>query len=242
MTSSISDQKTSSDRAEQLFYQGIEEMNSGRLQEAETALAESLQLEPAHCSTAFNLAICHVRQGNYTCALELFERTIELDPTLSTAYFYAGKTAALMNNYEDAITYFDRSLNSELPELPVRIARALALQAHGRMADAVADFTFVLEQEDNVAYRINRATCLMGMHDFNRALEDIDTLHKDGEVSVETLVIQFLSLKHLDCNHEALQVFEQLQQLDPDRGEQLQASLAEELEEARSAINTIAKG
>ncbi|MTI13977.1 tetratricopeptide repeat protein [Sansalvadorimonas verongulae] len=227
--------------AEQLFYQGIEELNQEKLPEAKESLEASFKLNPANSGTPFNLAICYIRMGMYEPALEMFEKTIELEPDLTIAYFNAGKAASLMENFEEAVHYFDRSLKGNLPETQVLTARGIALHGCGRMKDALADFNKVLEQEENLICLQFRANSLLAMHEFQRSLTDTDKLLELGQNTADTLSIKFLCLKHLERYQEALETFDQLQIIDPKAGQQLNETLAKDLEEARSAVNLIAR-
>lgn len=235
-----SDQLNTVTEAEQLFNQGIKYIQQGLLPEAERALTYSIQLNKENPGTHFNLAICFVRQGMYDRALELFEKTIELAPDFPLAYFNAGKVASLLEQFEDAIIYFDRVLDSDIPETQVRTARGMALHGCGRIDEALEEFNRVLaEQADPVCLQY-RASCLMATHDFTSALVDIRLLLESGHGSPDVLATQFLCLKHMDKHKEALEAFEQINSIDPSAYKQLSESLAEDLEEARQKANLIA--
>ncbi|WP_415837374.1 tetratricopeptide repeat protein [Parendozoicomonas haliclonae] len=230
-----------SGNAEQLFYQGVEKLSQNLLDEAQVALESSYKLNPSNSGTPFNLAICYVRKGMYQAALEFFEKTIELEPELTVAYFNAGKTAFLMGSHEEAVIYFERSLKGDMPEGQVLPAKGIALHSCGRMAEALEDFNRALELEESTVCLLYRAKSKMMMHDFAGALTDIERLEELGEVNAETLVVRFMSLKQMQRNWEALEAFEQLEAIDPEAGKQFSISLAEDLEEARKNINLIVK-
>ena len=235
-------QPDTASEAEALFHQGVELIQQGQLAEAEQALARSFELNDSNPGTPFNLAICFVRQGKYQEALELFEKTIEQAPEFAQAYFYAGKVASLLEQFEDAVIYFDRVLESDIPELQVRTAKGMALHGCGRIDEALTEFNRVLAEQVDPLCLQYRASCLMMKHDFTSALVDINRLLESGHNSPETLVTQFLCLKHLDKHKAALDAFEQIRLIDPSSYEKLSDSFASDLEEVRKSVNLIAVG
>jgi cellulose synthase operon protein C len=73
---------TSPDARKQKFYeQGVRDYDNQKYPEAVISLSRALQLDPHFADARYKLAQTHQREGNWTSAVQEFQRTIDQSPT-----------------------------------------------------------------------------------------------------------------------------------------------------------------
>jgi tetratricopeptide (TPR) repeat protein len=83
----------------------------GQFDEAATSYWKLLQLEPAHRTASFNLAVCLEKLGRWEEACEKFSRALDADPQRSEAFLGIGICNLQLGRLETALEAFDRCLN-----------------------------------------------------------------------------------------------------------------------------------
>jgi DNA-directed RNA polymerase subunit alpha len=83
----------------------------GDLSLAKAALAKLADQASHSAEYHFQLASCHLTEGDRPSAIKHLERAVELDPGHTGALFQLGHANDLVGNDEEAITYYERCLN-----------------------------------------------------------------------------------------------------------------------------------
>ncbi len=122
-------------------------INDQRLQDAIDCWTRAIQQRPQagapHCYIASNLA----NAGRHTEAVPYFERAVALAPGNGRFMYDAGNTYRRLGDLNKAIAMFDRSRAILGEENAIQHNRASCLQALGRDADAVEEWTSLLRRE-----------------------------------------------------------------------------------------------
>lgn len=122
-------------------------INDERLQDAIDCWSRAIQQRPQagapHCYIASNLA----NAGRHTEAVPYFERAVALAPGNGRFMYDAGNTYRRLGDLDKAIAMFDRSRAILGEQNAIQHNHASCLQAMGRHADAVEEWTSLLRRE-----------------------------------------------------------------------------------------------
>ena len=113
-------------------------LQAGNLREAELRFREAMSRDARDVQALLGLGIIAHRAGHFAAALELFDRTLAVDPTLAAAQVNRGNSLAAQRRHAAAVEAFESALALS-PDLPSALINlATALHALGRLDDAVA--------------------------------------------------------------------------------------------------------
>jgi tetratricopeptide (TPR) repeat protein len=90
--------------------QGRAHQQSGRLEEAEAAYRQALDLSPHHAETLHLLGLVTYRQHRLPEALDYLRAAIERQPTLPTYWFNLGVVSQRAGRSEDAVTAYQKAI------------------------------------------------------------------------------------------------------------------------------------
>ncbi len=120
-----------------LVSEGMALLRAGNPREAERRFREALARDARDAQALLGLGIIAHQTGHYTAALELFDRSIAVNPALPATHVNRGNSLAARQQYAVAVQAFETAL-SLTPDLPsALINMATALHALGRLDDAV---------------------------------------------------------------------------------------------------------
>ena len=126
--------------AEELYRHGVEAFQSGRHDEAVTALTEAARAAPRNAQTWKVLGVVHASRSDYERADQPFERACSLAPDLVDACYYYGRNLYAMNRFEPALAALRKALPKDGRPWRVHLGIAQALEALGRNAEAAKEF------------------------------------------------------------------------------------------------------
>ena len=96
--------------ARDLFVQGIEDSEAGRLVAAEAKFQSSLLLLPGRVSTLTNLAATLIKLGRPEAALGALDQALAVEADNPDAWFHRGVALGDLKRFEDALAAFARFL------------------------------------------------------------------------------------------------------------------------------------
>jgi predicted TPR repeat methyltransferase len=126
------------EQAKQLFFQGLQEFEAGRLQEAERAFEGSLQLLPGRVSTLVNLGATKLRLGKPQEALGPLEQALGQEPGDRDAWCHHSEALARLGRFDDSLVSCDKALAIDAGCHPAWRGRAMVLTRLHRYEDALA--------------------------------------------------------------------------------------------------------
>lgn len=123
--------------------------------------------------------IAQNKKGNYSAALDSFNRALEIDPTDSAAYEGRGETHLAQGDLADAVSDFSRTLQIEPQNEPAIHHRGIAEMRQGNFKSAIDDFDHAVTLADTVpgessALFLDRARAKYFTGDFNGAIADLN--------------------------------------------------------------------
>src|ERR687894_799290 len=119
----------------------------GRPEEAEASFLDALELDPNWVAPRMGLAALAMRNDEPFKAIHHLERATSLDPEDADMLINAGLTAFDTADYEMALEFFDRALETAQDgeqKSGARTFRANSLDMLGRYPEAVADYERVI--------------------------------------------------------------------------------------------------
>jgi TolB-like protein len=116
---------------------------------AKPAFDKSLQYGSGDGDVLTGFAMFSARTGARTEAARAIQQAIERDPLNPTVFRCAGQIAAMARNYEQAISYYDRTLTMSPKSSTTNALKGMALFHSGRLDQARA--AFAIESYKNFA-------------------------------------------------------------------------------------------
>jgi Tfp pilus assembly protein PilF len=117
-------------RAESLELAAARAIQSGDLKQALSALSQAYDARPS-ASTASNLALAHLQDGNIAEARRLLEKALESSPGDAAALNYLGLLEARQGNLRSAGAYFERAAAATPPLADALYNAGVAAAANG---------------------------------------------------------------------------------------------------------------
>ena len=107
-------------------------------------LGQLQELASYNAEYHFQLASCHLAEGDRSTAVKMLERAIELDPGHTNALFQLGHANDLAGNDEEAIGYYERSLKHPPIHVGTLINLGVLYEDHERYDKATECYRRVL--------------------------------------------------------------------------------------------------
>jgi DNA-directed RNA polymerase subunit alpha len=192
------------DRAEKSGYTAsqVQLQKAGILrQKGELAQARSLltKLEDQATHSAeyhFQLASCHLTEGDRSAAVKHLERAVELDPSHTGALFQLGHANDLAGNDDEATTYYERCLNHPPVHVGVLMNLGILYEDSDKYSKAVECFRRVLyanpiDEQARLFLKDSQASLTMYYspdedHAFGRFSQVLEIPVTDFELSVRS--------------------------------------------------------
>ena len=122
----------------------------------------------------------YLTEGNYTEALNYFEKSLEIDQNLPECNYYKGLTNQLLSKFEISLESFDIELSLNANHINSLIAKGTSLCLLSRKEEGIKEYNKVLELEpNNIQALLNKSIAL---HDLNKTDEALDCINKLIEI------------------------------------------------------------
>ena len=135
---------------------------------------------PAYVNTphprieAYRVGIRAYHRGNYADMLTFMKQALSAEPEAVDTHYYVGEAYRLLEEYEQAIPFYDDALALDPDFAPAYLGRARARLAMNPRADISADLDMAIESDPEFgeAY-LERAAYFVSHDDLEAALEDL---------------------------------------------------------------------
>ncbi|AFY31878.1 CHAT domain-containing protein [Calothrix sp. PCC 7507] len=138
------------DRAQSLFYQGLQQARSGDLLGAIAFYDQAIELKPHSDEYWFNrgLTLFHLEQ--FTEAIASYDQAVALKPDFYKAWYNRGGILGELGQFEAAIASFEQAIIIKPDSSESWASKGLALLKLGQLWEAIAayDQALVLQPED----------------------------------------------------------------------------------------------
>ena len=122
----------------------------------------------------------YLTEGNYTEALNYFEKSLEIDQNLPECNYFKGLTNQLLSKLEISLESFDIELSLNANHINSLIAKGTSLCLLSRKEEGIKEYNKVLELEpNNIQALLNKSIAL---HDLNKTNEALDCINKLIEI------------------------------------------------------------
>lgn len=144
-------------RAQSLFYQGLQQAKTGDLLAAIASYDQAIELQPDYYEYWFNrgLTLFHLEQ--YAEAIASYDKTLELKPDFYKAWYNRGGILGELGEFATAVTSFDQALKIKPDAAESWSSRGLALLKLGQIWEAIASYDEALrlqpQDQENWYYR-----------------------------------------------------------------------------------------
>ncbi|MEL7083627.1 MAG: tetratricopeptide repeat protein [Cyanobacteria bacterium J06597_1] len=155
-------------------------------------------------------------QGNFEKAIAAYDRALNIDSNVASAWSRRGDALVELGRYREAIDSYNGSLSINPYDEAVRMNLALILGQMGRHKAAVVNYDKVIESdpEQSTAWH-NRGVRLMQLGRMNLALKSFETALEQSPDRLDTWIARGYLLRSLERNRDALGCFTKALEIQP---------------------------
>jgi predicted TPR repeat methyltransferase len=139
------------DTARDLFFQGIEHFEKGRLEPARAAFEKSLALAPGRPSVLGNLGITLFRMGQFTDAIPLLRQSTAGDPAYADGWAGLAMAHEALGQWRDMLPALERACSLRPQQAPLWFKKSQALLRLGQSRPAMQALDHALEIDPQYA-------------------------------------------------------------------------------------------
>jgi tetratricopeptide (TPR) repeat protein len=194
-------------------------LQSGRPDEAVTALGRLLAIDENDAETLALLGLAHAHLGDNEAAAQTMARAIALNPHHPATLFNYGNVLRKLDRQDEAIDAYTRVLTLKPDHAEARRARGIALANAGRAQDALADLDRIAT--DSADTLTLRARLRMETGRTSDALADYDRLVALDPNDFAAWNNRGIALDRLERYADALQSYERALALRPNHHDAL---------------------
>jgi len=153
---------------------GIESLNRGDWDEAESLFREGLELDPNNAALRHRLGTALFMRGDERGALSLFEAVVRSSPEYPPNQLSLGVVYQNSGRHKEAIQRFETALELRSTYTEARLMLATSLRRTGSAAEALIHFDQLLASEpDVVEARFGRAMAYVQLHRYQEARDHL---------------------------------------------------------------------
>ena len=173
-------------------------------------LERALELNENHLPIMNSLSSCYMNAGMLDKAANILEKAFELDNQNTLTAFNLGVLYQTMENYQEALKYFQISYQLEPTTTMLSSLANCALKAGEFGIASVMYKNLVMVYPNNSEYRTAYVEALENTQQYKEALDNVNHLLELDEKNVELIKKKGSLLRRLGFCEEAIQVLQQL--------------------------------
>lgn len=183
--------------------EGLALMQQNQLEAAETAFSKAIEVGPDFAISWYNMGALKHQKGYLNQAKYYLDKAVELDGTLTKAYFERARILRKLGDKESALADYDTIISQKGAIYPEALLnRGLTKKMIGSYADALADINKVIEAfPDAPELYKNRGNLYLLLDLLPKAIDDYtQAIQLDREYTdayYNRALAHFLSLDHI---------------------------------------------
>jgi tetratricopeptide (TPR) repeat protein len=154
----------------------------------------------------------YAKSGNFEKALELLNKSVQIDPTYAAAYNNIGSVLMQQSRYKDAIIYFTKAIEQDQSDYAFYLNRAAAKSKLQEYKFAVEDYNLAIKIAPEPMIYQKRALVKKELNDIKGAVEDMDDAigldDKNAELFYNRGLIKLLSEEYNDGQKDVFKAAE----------------------------------
>ena len=158
-----------------LLQKGLARHEAGQLPQAETLYRQALQLAPGHSGALHLLGIVATQLGKCELAIDLLDRSIQINPECAEAFYNRGNALYLHQQHRAAVESYDKAILLKPEYAEAHHNRGSAMYALQQFDAALVSIDkALLLQPDYAEAFCNRGNLLYVLQQYQAALESCD--------------------------------------------------------------------
>ncbi len=133
------------------FNRGRELVKQGGMEQATEALSNAIEKYSRHAAAYERRGYVNYKLKNYNDALHDFSKSISINPLAPEPYYGRGKVLMLKNEWESAVSDFDKTIKGALAVQPIhwlaRLRKSECLFHAKRYAEAIPELKFYIQRK-----------------------------------------------------------------------------------------------
>ena len=155
-----------------LLNLSLQNIQSGRLDEAERLLKQVLKIQPKNADALCFFSVVLAHKLDYQEALTLINKAIEASPKSALAYSNKGNILKELGRYDEAIISLDKAIQLDRNFVEAYNNKGNVLQAVGEYKEAILIYNKAITLVPNFAQSYNnKGNALERTHQFSEALD-----------------------------------------------------------------------
>ena len=127
--------------------------------------------EPMDINALFNRAVSSYKTGQYSNAIDSFNKVLQMEPNNVTAIFLKGSSLYKNGNYQDAIDSFNKVLQNNTNNSDAMLYKGLSLYNLKLYDEAILQFNTILaENPTNIDAMLYKGLSLYNQQKYNQSL------------------------------------------------------------------------
>ena len=166
--------------------------------DARGALETLARADETNARTFFTRGLAHDFLGEADAALTAYARAVELEPRFAMAHANYAAVALDGERYRDALAHANEALRLDSSSAGARVTRALAYEATGDLAHAIADLRAALSRGHNIEVRAHLARVLEASGARDEAVAEYRTIATTDDADEQLLLVAAEGLRRSD--------------------------------------------
>jgi tetratricopeptide (TPR) repeat protein len=159
----------------QLYRQGLDAEDAGKLDEAVGFYTDALKLQPNSAHVYAKRGEALLRKNDPAAAIKDLQQAVKLDPGYSAAFSRLGFAYNAINDYEKALEALNIAILLDPTSSEAYNTRGFAHNGKNEFEQGIKDFEKAIRLNSNDArYYNNRGFAHNGRHDYEKAIEDFN--------------------------------------------------------------------
>ncbi|MGF1725567.1 tetratricopeptide repeat protein [Photobacterium nomapromontoriensis] len=209
------------------FHLAGEYLRLGRHADALDAFDHVISKQPTLPGPWHNKGVCLYQLENFDEAVTCFEKACELSPAFAGSWIALGKCYLSLGSLLQAQTALEHALTLGEPHAELYKTLGLTAKAQGQLETAAQYLNQALEKmPDEIGLFLARAECLVGISQYQLALQDLAKLKIIEPYNVQSCALEFECLFALQRYAEAERCYYFLQGMHPKATEQYDEHIA----------------
>ncbi len=175
------------------FYQGVQALRNGQLDEASASFSRAITLSPTFAEAYFNLGLVQLQQGALSSSAASLEKSLKLKPGLRGANLFLGIVRYRLNDNADAIAALKREtrIDPNNPKVYMWLGVSQLAAGDAEAASVSLDRAAALNPTDvDILYHRGRAHMLVSKESYEKMYQANPTSWRVHQVLAQSFVEQ----------------------------------------------------
>jgi protein O-mannosyl-transferase len=172
---------------------GVELLNVGNVDEAQTLFSEAAGRKPDYAEAQYNLGRVWLRRGDIETGKSFLLKAVQIKPNYEDAHFKLGQAFGVQNNLSDAHTHFLEALKINPRSAIAAYSLGMVMELQGRFLEAAKTYDWVAQARPNAYEAYTRLAFILASQN------DVTLRNTEGAVQLAQRAVQLTRNQNPVC-------------------------------------------